>query len=286
MTHGPLILCADDFGLAPGVNRGIHALATAGRIGAASCMVTAPAWRDAAARLGEIAPACDIGLHLTLTDLAPAGALPRLAPGGTLPQLETLYRLAYLRRLDRAAFAGEIAAEIERQLDRLETALGRPPDYVDGHKHVHLLPGIRHALLGLFARGRLDRRRTYLRSCREPARQCFRRGVAVGSSLATAAMAAPLAKAARAAGIALNDSFRGANDFARTRPFRDLCRRFAAGPGERPLVMCHPGFPDAELAAIDSLVERRQDEFDYLAGPDLPADLDAAGRRIARFPWP
>ena len=86
-------------------------------------------------------------------------------------------------------------------------------------------------------------------------------------------------------GIAANDSFRGMNDFDRARPFGELFRRFAAGPGARPLVMCHPGFPDAALAALDTLVERRQDEYDYLAGPEFPRDLAAAGRSLARFPW-
>jgi len=277
----PLVLCADDYGLAPGVNRAIRVLVLDRRLSAFSCMVTAPAWNSAAVALGEMGAVCDTGLHLTLTDLAPAGPMPGLAPEGRLPPLGALMRRAYLRRLDRA----EIAAEIERQVSALEAALGRPPDYIDGHKHVHLLPIVRAALLGLFESGRLDRRRTYVRSCWEAPGRVLERGIAVGSTLATAAMAAPLARQARRAGIAVNDSFRGMNDFGRGRPFGELFRRFAAGPGLRPLVMCHPGIPDAELAALDTLVARRQDEYDYLAGPEFLGDVAAAGRRIARFPW-
>lgn len=277
----PLILCADDYGLAPGVNRAIRKLAVEGRLSAFSCMVGAPFWAEAAAALAEPAKTCDVGLHLTLTDLAPLGPMPGLAPAGRLPTLGTLMKRAYLRRLDPV----EIAAEIERQLAALEAALGRPPDYVDGHKHVHLFPVVRDALLETFERGRLDRRRTYVRSCWEPARRVVARGVLIASTLATARMAAPLARRARRMGIAINDSFRGMNDFSRARPFGDLFRRFAAGPGAWPLVMCHPGFPDAELAALDTLVERRQDEYDYLAGPEFPRDLAAAGRRLARFAW-
>jgi predicted glycoside hydrolase/deacetylase ChbG (UPF0249 family) len=277
----PLLLCADDYGLAPGVNGAIRSLAADGRLSAFSCMVGAPAWNDAAAALAEAAKSCDVGLHLTLTDLAPLGAMPKLAPQGRLPTLGVLMKRAYLRRLDRA----EIAAEIERQVSALEAALGRPPDYVDGHKHVHLFPVVRDAVLALFEGGRLDKRRTYVRSCWEPAVRVAARGISVASALATARMAAPLARRARRMGVAINDSFRGMNDFSRARSFRDLFRRFAAGPGARPLVMCHPGFPDAALAALDTLVERRQDEYDYLAGPDFPRDLAAAGRHLARFPW-
>lgn len=277
----PLILCADDLGLAPGINRAIRTLALDGRLSAFSCMVTAPAWPLAASALAEMAALCDVGLHFTLTDLAPLGPMPRLAPEKRLPTLGALMKRAFLRRLDGV----EIAAEIERQVAALEAALGRPPDYIDGHKHVHLLPVVRAALLDLFRAGRLDRGRTYVRSCWEAPGRVLARGVAVGPCLATSALAAPLAMAARRAGVAANDSFRGMYDFGRARAFGELFRRFAAGPGARPLVMCHPGFPDADLAALDPVVDRRQDEFDYLAGPEFPRDLAAAGRRLARFPW-
>ncbi len=282
VSPAPLVLCADDFGFAPGVNRAIEALARAGRLSATSCMVTAPAWDDAAPRLPAIAANCDIGLHLTLTDLAPAGPMPKLAPAGRLPDLRSLTIRALARRLDR----GEIAAEIERQVAALERALGRAPDFVDGHKHVHVLPVIRTALLDLFRRGRLDRARTYVRSCWEAPGRVVGRGVAVAPTLATSALARGFAVAARRAGVTVNDSFRGMNDFRRATPYGALFRRFAAGAGARPLVMCHPGFPDAALAALDPVVDRRQDEFDYLAGDEFLRDLAAAGRRLARFPWP
>ncbi|MGH7002382.1 MAG: ChbG/HpnK family deacetylase [Alphaproteobacteria bacterium] len=278
---GPLVLCADDFGFAPGINRAIHALARDGRLSAVSCMVTAPSWHAGRALLPEITPVCDVGLHLTLTDLASAAPMPRLAPDGRLPTMGVLTKQAFLRRLDRQ----EIAAEIERQVAALEAVLGRAPDHIDSHKHIHLLPVVRVALLDLFQTGRLDRARTYIRSCWEAPARVAARGIAVASTLATTILASPLAAAARRAGIAANDSFRGMNDFRRERPFGDLFRRFAAGPGARPLIMCHPGFPDAELAALDPVVERRQDEFDYLAGPELARDLAAAGRCLARFPW-
>jgi hypothetical protein len=168
----------------------------------------------------------------------------------------------------------------------LEAALGRAPDYVDGHKHVHLAPVVRSALLGLFETGRLDRRRTYVRSCWETPGRVIARGVGVAATLGLSLLALPFAGAARRAGVAANDSFRGHTDFSRATPYGALFRRFAAGPGARPLLMCHPGFPDAELAALDPVVERRQDEFDYLAGAEFERDLAAAGRRVARFPWP
>ncbi len=47
------------------------------------------------------------------------------------------------RRLPAAAVSRRIAL----QLDAFEGAMGGPPDYVDGHRHIHQLPQIRSALL-------------------------------------------------------------------------------------------------------------------------------------------
>ncbi|MBF0335117.1 MAG: ChbG/HpnK family deacetylase, partial [Alphaproteobacteria bacterium] len=38
----PFVLCADDYGLSPGVSRGILALIEMGRVSATGCMVTMP----------------------------------------------------------------------------------------------------------------------------------------------------------------------------------------------------------------------------------------------------
>ena len=55
-------------------------------------------------------------------------------------------------RLAAARFCGlldieEIRAEIGRQLDRFEQPRLCAPDHIDGHQHVHVLPGVRQALL-------------------------------------------------------------------------------------------------------------------------------------------
>src|SRR5512143_337399 len=157
----PVILCADDFALAEGVSEGILRLANAGRLTAIACMTASPLWRSLAGRLDAIEDRCDIGLHLTLTDLEPIGPLPRLAPAGRLPGLG---------RLMAAAFAGsfepaEVRDELRRQWGAFVAARGRPPDFLDGHQHVHLLPGVREAVLQLATMG--GRARPYLRICGE-----------------------------------------------------------------------------------------------------------------------
>jgi len=275
----PLVLCADDYGISPGVGRGIRALAAAGRLSATSCMTVFPEWRDEAPQLVEVADRIGVGLHLTLTDHAPLGPMPRLAPGGRLPALGRLIRLAHTGRLDRSEIAGEIA----RQLDAFEAATGRPPDFVDGHQHVHVLPVIRSAVLALFD-GRLDRRRTWLRSCVEPTARILRRRVDAPRALVIASLARPLHRHAVRSGIPGNRGFAGVTSF---RPGRSAEADFGAylrHSGPRPLVMCHAGEPDDVLARRDPIVAARAEELRFLAGDRFAELLDEHGLRLVRGP--
>ncbi|WP_395455830.1 hypothetical protein ACHMW5_12825 [Azospirillum melinis] len=80
-----------------------------------------------------------------------------------------------------------------------------------------------------------------------------------------------------------NDRFAGVYDFAGSRPFADLMSRFLDGIGGRTLVMVHPGLPDEELRRVDTLVEPRRAEYDYLRGTEFVALLEARNIRLTRF---
>ena len=281
MSAVPFVLGADDYGLAPGTSAGIRELLQAGRLSATSCLVLSPHWAEAAPKLRAMAPDADIGLHLALTRMAPLGPMPRLAPGGRLPSPEKLMALAYAGRLDER----EIGAEIDRQLDAFEQAMGRPPDYVDGHHHAQQLPVIRDALVARMRR-RLPAG-TALRNCAEPLRAIIGRAIAPVQAVVLAFSGRGLRRAADQAGIPGNRRFSGVRSFSEPGPYRDLFLRFiapdASGPVRGLAVMCHPGHPDAELAALDSLTGPREVEYAYLAGDEFPRDIAAAGLRLARF---
>jgi chitin disaccharide deacetylase len=49
------------------------------------------------------------------------------------------------------------------------------------------------------------------------------------------------------------------------------------------IVMCHPGQVDEVLKVRDGVIEAREEEYRYLASEEFPADLAAAGLRLARF---
>ncbi|ANQ83892.1 ChbG/HpnK family deacetylase [Azoarcus olearius] len=276
----PVVVCADDYGIAAGVSTAIAQLIEAGRLSATSCMSTLPDWRRAAPELRAVVArqAADVGLHLTLTDHHAATPARGLADHGRLPPLGRVLRQSLAGGLPRAAVRDELRA----QLDAFEDAWGAPPDYIDGHQHVHLFAGVREAVVDEVAR-RYPLGRVWVRDCVEAPARCVRRGVATPKALFLASLGRPLRRLLRTAGIPANDGFSGLHDFASPQPFGAKMRRFLALPGPRPLVHVHPGRVDAELRACDSLTTPREAELAYLASAAFPADLAEAGLRIARY---
>src|SRR3954451_10012245 len=134
-------LCADDYGISPGVNRAIRDLIECGRLNATSVMMVGPAVErgeilslQAVAKTG---PRCAIGLHVTLS--APFRPLTmhfRPLDGGMFPAFPKLLRAGLLRRLDPEI----IHSEVMVQLSAFVQIFGRAPDFVDGHQHVQLFP--------------------------------------------------------------------------------------------------------------------------------------------------
>jgi len=259
MTQRHVVLCADDYGLAAGVSRGIRDLLGAGRLTATSCMVVHSEFVTQGPLLAPWSGRADIGLHFTLTADRSA---------------KSLLREAYLGRLDRAAIAGEL----ERQLDIFTRVMGCAPDYIDGHQHVHLLPDVREPVVNTAMRIGAA-----VRSTREPIGRAM---LARPSPIEAAFLswtARPLETLLDENHIATNRGFRGVRTFRETAPYGALFRRMIAGANDACLVMCHPGFADATLAERDPITHQREDELRYLASDDFPRDLADAGLALCRL---
>jgi predicted glycoside hydrolase/deacetylase ChbG (UPF0249 family) len=254
-----IVLCADDYGIAPGVGRAIRDLLDRGRLSATSCMVVSPDFAAEGPLLAPYVGRADIGLHLTLTHDRSLGRL-MLA--------------AYSRRLDRRA----TAAEVERQIDRFTEVVGRSPDFIDGHQHVHLLPGVREAVAAAAARIG-----AYLRLTDEPISAIARSAISPGKAAFLSLLSGPLARRAKQLGIAHNHGFRGPRSFAEPGPFGALFRRMIARAPAGCLIMCHPGLVDAALSARDPVTVSREAEYRYLSSEEFLADLAAANLRLARL---
>jgi len=122
-------LCADDYGISPGVNRAIRDLIERGRLNATSVMVVGPSFgRDEVRALQAVAagsPRCAIGLHATLT--APFRPLTmhfQPLDGGMFPPFPKLLRASLLHRLDPEI----IHAELLVQFAAFNERFGRAPD--------------------------------------------------------------------------------------------------------------------------------------------------------------
>jgi predicted glycoside hydrolase/deacetylase ChbG (UPF0249 family) len=114
-----LIVNADDFGLSPGVNRGIIRTYESGIVTSASLMVRWPA-AAAAAAYARANPRLGVGLHLDLGEWA--------------FRFGSWVRLYEVVPLDDP---GAERDECRRQLDRFRELVGRDPDHIDSHQHVH-----------------------------------------------------------------------------------------------------------------------------------------------------
>ena len=79
-------------------------------------------------------------------------------------------------------------------------------------------------------------------------------------------------KAARL-GINTNPAFAGTYNFAAKADFAKLFPRFLAGLPDGGLIMCHPGFVDAELERLDTLTTLREGELAFFNSDDFPKML-------------
>jgi predicted glycoside hydrolase/deacetylase ChbG (UPF0249 family) len=275
------ILCADDFALSEGVGEAILRLLGQARLSATGAMTNRANWRESAARLREFSANADLGVHLNLTCGASLGLMSRLAPSGELPRLGAVLRGALLGRLPLA----EIAEEFRRQIDAFTRAIGREPDFLDGHQHIHAFPGIRDALLAAVDALGLGRR-IYIRDPADGFGAIASRRLGAAKALLIAGLAKGFAERLAAVGLAANIGFAGIGPFDPRRDYGADFPRFLRAPGRRHLVMCHPGFIDPELLDVDSVGATRPKEYEFLSGdawPELLARLDARTVRFREF---
>lgn len=264
-------LCADDYGLAEGVNRAIRDLISRGRLNATSVMVVGPAiGRNEVAELQAAAaasPRCAIGLHATLTaPFRPLSMHFRPVDGGLFLPFQTMLRSGLLRRLDPDMIEDELLV----QLAAFKDLFGRAPDFVDGHQHAQLFPQVRDAFLAAVkeaAPGAWVRQGGRL--------QPLAKRLGAPKALVLDVLSAQFRKRAAAAGIRFNPAFAGAYDFTTSPDFGVLMRQFLEGLPEGGLVMCHPGFVDETLEGLDPLTTQREAEHAYLAGAQFPPLLAA-----------
>lgn len=262
-----LILCADDYALHPAVDAAVERLTWAGRLSATSCMSTSPRWAEAAPRLKALRPSLSVGLHFNLTESHGGAAAAQ--------SLGTVIRQAYTGAWTVDAMRSMWA----QQLDAFEAALGTPPDFIDGHQHVHQLPGFADAMLHV------------LRQRYAPANMPWVRSTAPIGTLWRSPKAAIIAllggwqttRRLRQAGIVINQGFGGVYGFdAPTQEgYGAQMAQWLPQVQNGSLLMCHPA--TAEVAG-DAIGAQRPVEFAYLMSDAFGALLQAQQCQIQQGP--
>ena len=274
----PIWLCADDYGISPAVSKAIRELVVRGRLNATSVMVAAPSFgRSEAESLNMLnagARRVAIGLHVTLT-----GKFKPMSPGFRPTRHDTFLSLAEMMVRGRLGLLSRkrLAVEIATQLEAFATQFGRTPDFIDGHQHVHLFPQVREALLDVMKQ---TAPQAWVRQCG---------GVPTlpisfwdYKTRVLDALSGKFRKLAAHRDIVTNPAFAGAYDFTSDKAdFARLFPGFLRDLPPRSVVMCHPGFVDAELERLDPLTTQREREYSYLAGDGFPGVLHAHGVALA-----
>jgi predicted glycoside hydrolase/deacetylase ChbG (UPF0249 family) len=266
-------LCADDYGISPGVNAAIRDLAMRGRLNATSVMVAAPSLhRSEAASLAALNTGKQrvaIGLHVTLT--GPFHTLTAdfkpVREGAFLPLKKVLLhaRLNLFRR-------DVLQEEVESQLRMFTHAFGRTPDFVDGHQHVQLFPQIRDAVLDAVQTMAPD---AWVRQCGSI--RPFGDRIGDPKGLLLDILSRSFRARAQARGLRTNPAFAGTYDFRDTADFTSLFPRFLDRLPDHSVVMCHPGIVDAELRRLDPLTALREREYAFLVDDSFPKLLAEHG---------
>lgn len=254
-------LCADDFGLNPGVSQGILKLVRMGRLSAVSCMVNMPSFPTYTQELLALQGQVQIGLHFNLTEGNFLSTPER--PCFSLNELLIKTHLASIK-------LSFIAQEFKRQLAQFVQVMGRLPDFVDGHQHVHQFPRIRQVIVDLYEE------------------QLRQHGVSIRSTYPTIdvkqhrlkakilaftggrALRASLAKVA----IPHNAFFSGIYDFAAHTDYRSLFRSWLHSISGPTLIMCHPGEHCNEPDVISAT---RSIEMDYFSSNEFLHDCQEYG---------
>lgn len=138
---------ADDFGIAPGVNRAILELHAAEILTSATLMAQASATEEAV-KMALAMPSLGVGCHIVLLDGTPvsdASRIPSLINRRTGTFQATLG--AFLKRLFTARIRpADVEAEAAAQIALLQS-YGLRLSHIDTHKHTHMFPAVLRPVL-------------------------------------------------------------------------------------------------------------------------------------------
>lgn len=140
-----LIVHADDFGLSRNVNEGILEAHCRGILTSTSVMASGEAF-DHAIQLFRATPTLDVGVHLTMTEERPV--LGRADIPTLLNEQGSFHSNpgAFMKRyVTHRISLDDVRREFDAQIGRVAEQ-GVKISHLDGHQHLHMVPGIRRVV--------------------------------------------------------------------------------------------------------------------------------------------
>ena len=275
-----LIINADDAGIDEARNRGIFKCVDVGMVKNLSVVVCQAGWQDIIVRLRGRKD-ISAGLHFNLT----AGRPLREGFKTICGQDGSFFNKFELLKRSLSGFIDtqEVIEEMTAQLDALRQA-GIDISHVDGHNHVHLLPGVREAA------------RTVLPQ-KMRVRLAFERRAGVSKPMVNdyvkvyndpAQLVSLLNFLSQEAKKIWGDRFLHADDFAGTavtpQPGLQILEQAIKGlKGEICELMCHPGDEPDEGSVPFSRLYGRQEELRMLTSTEFREFLMKRGIKIVSY---
>jgi chitin disaccharide deacetylase len=284
-----LIVNADDLGWTPGVNRGIVEAFRNGIVTSTSLLANGAAFAGGV-EMARAAGGLGVGVHLNLTDGAPVTGRESVTSllnkqGEFAGGPESLL----LRRASRGLLLKEVEREWNAQIQKVRDA-GIEPTHLDGHKHVHMLPGLFEIALRLAKRHGIGAIRVSLEASSLRAALSSganrRAGVVMKQGVQARGLkllARDAREQAERAGIAAADYFCG---IAQTGELtREGVTKFLKSlPEGTTELMCHPGYADTALQnTATRLQDSRQTELEILTDTAIRNLVASQGIRLIDY---
>ena len=270
-----LIVNADDFGLTRRVNQGIIDAHRGGIVTSTTLLANGGAF-ELAVTMAAREPRLGIGVHLNLREGIP------VSPASKIPSLVDARGRLHLTpgRLWAGILKGQVSlSEVERELRaQIEKVMGAgiSPTHLDGHKHVHVVPGIAALVIRLAQQCGICSVRCpvenppnlthLLRYGQGDQRGIFKQYL-VGR--AVSGLARPFRRKLAQAGLICPGRFYGLSEtgFLNVQAVANILTRLREGTGE---LMCHPGYLDADLRETATrLLAEREVEMGALTAPGI-----------------
>jgi hopanoid biosynthesis associated protein HpnK len=283
-----LIVNADDLGWTAGVNRGVAEAHRNGIVTSTSLLANGAAFAEAV-ELVRKTQGLGVGVHLNLSDGPPVAAreaVPTLVNASG--EFEGGPDSLLLKIATRGLAMREVETEWAAQIAKIRAA-GIQPTHLDGHKHVHMLPGLfeialrlarRHGIGAIRVSHEASGLRAALSTGEARASVVLKQGVqARGLKL----LARDAREQADRAGVSTADYFCG---IAQTGELtkEGVARLLRSLPEGTTELMCHPGYADEALRKTATRLQgSREKEVEILTDTEIRNLVASQGIRLIDY---